>query len=240
MGKMPLQKITLPTARPSGGGFACVNPLAIDGTFAVGWSRNLHDPHPTQSIMKISLLCRRAALALIVLAVGPISQRSLRAQTGAPTPAPAPTAAAAAPAATPATKEDIVGTIKAAGNFKTFLKAAEAAGLLSTLQKPGPYTVFVPTDAAFAKLPAGTLDDLLKPESKAKLVTLLSYHLANGKLTGEDLSKSDEVKTLEGTEIDVDTSNDGKTIELDGAKVLGSDLEATNGIVHAIDAVLNL
>ena len=99
---------------------------------------------------------------------------------------------------------------QAAGNFKTFLKAVEAAGLTSTLQKPGPYTVFAPTDTAFSKLPAGTLDDLLKPENKAKLVATISYHIAAGKLTNADLSKTDEVKTLQGTEIDVDTSTDGK------------------------------
>ena len=106
------------------------------------------------------------------------------------------------------------------------------------MQKPGPYTVFAPTDAAFAKLPAGHLDDLLKPENKAKLVSLISYHIANAKLTAVDLAKADEVKTLEGTEIDVDTSTDGKTIEMDESKVLGNDLEASNGVVHAIDTVL--
>ncbi len=194
--------------------------------------------------MNTLLPCRLAAFAASLLVVGPLCQTTLRAQTSAPTAAPvatmAPAATTAAATASPTAiaKEDLGGTIKAAGNFKTFLKAAEAAGLLSTLQKPGPYTVFVPTDAAFAKLPAGTLDDLLKPESKAKLVTLLSYHIANGKLTATDLAKTDEVKTLEGTEIDVDTSTDGKTIELDEAKVLGNDLEATNGVVHAIDTVL--
>ena len=151
---------------------------------------------------------------------------------------PAVTATPAASAAVSTTKDDLLATIKAAGNFKTFLKAAEAAGLLNTLQKPGPYTVFVPTDAAFAKMPAGALDDLLKPENKVKLVALLSYHIASGKFAAADLAKMDEVKTLEGTEIDVDTSGDGKTIELDEAKVLGNDLEATNGIVHAIDTVL--
>ena len=149
-----------------------------------------------------------------------------------------PPAASPAPTAVVAAKEDLLATVKTSGNFKTFLKAVEAAGLTSTLQKPGPYTVFAPTDAAFAKLPAGHLDDLLKPENKAKLVSLISYHIANGKFSAADLAKSDEVKTLEGTEIDVDTSTDGKTIELDESKVLGNDLEATNGVVHAIDTVL--
>ena len=135
-------------------------------------------------------------------------------------------------------KEDLVAVAKAAGNFKTFLKAVDAAGLTATLQKPGPYTVFAPTDTAFTKLPAGTLDDLLKPENKARLVATISYHIAPGKLTAAELAKADEVKTLEGTEIDVDTSTDGKVIEIDEAKILGNDVEAANGIIHAIDAVL--
>ena len=173
----------------------------------------------------------RASFPTTILLVG-LLVHPLAAQTPSAV-TPAPTAAA-----TPAVKDDLLATIKASGNFKTFLKAADAAGLTSTLQKPGPYTVFVPTDAAFAKLPAGHLDDLLKPENKAKLVSLLSYHIASGKLKATDLAKMDEVKTLEGTEIDVDTSTDGKTIELDESKILGNDLEATNGVVHAVDTVL--
>ena len=135
-------------------------------------------------------------------------------------------------------KEDLLSVLKASGNFKTFLKAVEAADLTGTLQKPGPYTVFAPTDTAFSKLPAATLDDLLKPENKAKLVKLLSYHIAANKFTAADLAKADEVKTLEGTEIDVETSADGKTIEVDDAKVLGNDIDASNGVLHAIDTVL--
>ena len=181
--------------------------------------------------MNSSAFTIRTAFLVTVVALS-FGAYTLRAQT------PTPEAATPIPTATAATKEDLLATVKASGNFKTFLKAVEAAGLTSTLQKPGPYTVFAPTDAAFAKLPAGHLDDLLKPENKAKLVSLISYHIANGKLNAADLAKSDEVKTLEGTEIDVDTSTDGKTIELDESKVLGNDLEATNGIVHAIDTVL--
>lgn len=206
------------------------------------------DP-PSPVFMKTTVLSfvhRLSRLALVVAAAGPLLAANLAAQTASPSPVTSPTAAeatatpiaAATPVATPATKEDLVGTLKQAGNFKTFLKAAEAAGLLATLQKPGPYTVFAPTDAAFAKLTAGTLDDLLKPENKAKLVTMLSYHISATRLTGAELAKADEIKTLEGTEIDVDVNADGKTIELDEAKVLGSGLEATNGVVHAIDTVL--
>ena len=164
------------------------------------------------------------------------------AQTPSASPTPTvttPPIATAAPSVAPATaKEDLLTVAKAAGNFKTFLKAIEAAGLTETLQKTEPHTVFAPTDTAFTKLPAGTLDDLLKPENKARLVATLSYHIAPGRLTAADLTKADEVKTLEGTEIDVDTSTDGKVIEIDEAKILGNDLEASNGIIHAIDSVL--
>ena len=168
---------------------------------------------------------------------GVVALATLDAQT--PTPAPSDTPAAAPAASAPATtKEDLISVLKAAGNFKTFLKAVDAADLTSTLQKPGPLTIFAPTDTAFSKMPTGTLDDLLKPENKAKLVKLLSYHVANGKFTASDLAKADEVKTLEGTEIDVETSTDGKTIEVDDAKILGSDIDASNGVLHAIDSVL--
>ena len=127
---------------------------------------------------------------------------------------------------------------KAAGNFQTLLKALDAAGLTSTLQKPGPFTVFAPTDAAFSKLPAGTLDNLLKPENKAQLIALLSYHVAPAKYTTADLAKLDEVKTLEGTEVDIETSTDGKTIEVDEGKIAGVSIEAGNGIIHPLDTVL--
>ncbi len=144
--------------------------------------------------------------------------------------------AATSPA--PTAKDDLITVAKSAGNFTTFLKVVEAAGLTATLQQAGTYTVFAPTDTAFTKLPAGKLDELLKPENKAKLVALVSYHVAATKLSSVDLAKTDEVKTLEGTEIDVDVTPDGKVIEVDDAKILGSDLEANNGVLHSIDAVL--
>lgn len=153
----------------------------------------------------------------------------------AESPKPSPSAASSV---APTAKDDLITVAKSAGNFTTFLKVVEAAGLTATLQQAGTYTVFAPTDTAFSKLPSGKLDELLKPENKAKLVALVSYHLASTKLTSADLSKTDEVKTLEGTEIDVDVTPDGKVIEVDDAKVLGSDLEASNGVLHSIDAVL--
>ena len=175
----------------------------------------------------------RRPLLAVAISCSVLVTSGLHAQT----PSPIPTANLPAPAVATA-KEDLVSVIKAAGNFKTFLKAVEAADLTSTLQKPGPLTVFAPTDTAFSKMPTGSLDELLKPENKAKLVKLLSYHVASGKYTSADLAKADEVKTLEGTEIDVETSTDGKTIEVDEGKILGSDIEASNGILHAIDSVL--
>ena len=179
----------------------------------------------------------RRFLPAIIVMFSWVVIATLDAQT--PSPIPLDTPGAAPTASAPATtKEDLISALKAAGNFKTFLKAVEAADLTSVLQKPGPLTVFAPTDTAFSKLPTGTLDDLLKPENKAKLVKLLSYHVANGKFTAAELTKADEVKTLEGTEIDVDTSTDGKTIQVDDAKILGSDIEASNGVLHAIDSVL--
>lgn len=171
-----------------------------------------------------------ATLALVFLP----GVSAIHAQTGA-SPAPA---ATATPTPEASTKGDLLTVAKAAGNFQTLLKALDAAGLTSTLQKPGPFTVFAPTDAAFAKLPAGTLDNLLKPENKAQLVALLSYHVAPAKYTTVELTKLDEVKTLEGTEVDIETSTDGKTIEVDEGKITGASIEAGNGIIHPLDTVL--
>ena len=171
--------------------------------------------------------------ATVVLSAYLLTPSFLDAQSESPTPSPS-----AATSVAPTAKEDLIAVAKAAGNFTTFLKIVEAAGLTATLQQPGTYTVFAPTDTAFSKLPAGKLEELLKPENKAKLVALVSYHLASQKLTAADLAKTDEVKTLEGTEIDVDVTTDGKVIEVDDAKILGSDLEASNGVLHSIDSVL--
>ena len=170
---------------------------------------------------------RLAVLASLLLPALAGAQEESPKPSASPTPAVAPTA-----------KDDLITVAKAAGNFTTFLKVVEAAGLTATLQQAGTYTVFAPTDTAFSKLPAGKLDELLKPENKAKLVALVSYHLSATKLTAADLAKTDEVKTLEGTEIDVDVTPDGKVIEVDDAKILGSALEASNGVLHSIDAVL--
>lgn len=176
---------------------------------------------------------RIPVLAAIVASSAALLLGSASAQDESPKPT-----ASSAPSVAPTAKEDLIAVAKSAGNFTTFLKVVEAAGLTATLQQPGTYTVFAPTDTAFTKLPPGKLDELLKPENKAKLVALVSYHLSATKLTAADLAKTDEVKTLEGSEIDVDVTPDAKIIEVDDAKVLGSDLEASNGVLHSIDAVL--
>ncbi len=128
---------------------------------------------------------------------------------------------------------DIVDTAVAAGEFKTLAKALQAAGLVDTLKGPGPFTVFAPTDAAFAKLPAGTLDALLK--DKAKLTQVLTYHVVPGKVTAADVVKLTSAKTVEGQSVAIDASNG---VKVGNAKVVKADVMASNGVIHVIDTVL--
>jgi uncharacterized surface protein with fasciclin (FAS1) repeats len=131
---------------------------------------------------------------------------------------------------------DIVDTAIAAGNFKTLVAAVQAAGLVDTLKGTGPFTVFAPTDEAFAKLPAGTVDDLLKPENKDKLVAILTYHVVPGKVMAADVTgKETKAKTVQGSEITVNGTNG---VMVDGAKVVQADIVADNGVIHVIDAVI--
>ena len=131
---------------------------------------------------------------------------------------------------------DIVDTAVAAGNFKTLVAAVQAAGLVDTLKGTGPFTVFAPTDEAFAKLPAGTVDDLLKPENKDKLVAVLTYHVVPGKVMAADVTgKEIKAKTVQGSEVTI-VGTDGVTV--DGAKVITADIVADNGVIHVIDAVI--
>lgn len=132
----------------------------------------------------------------------------------------------------PAAK-DIVDTAVAAGNFKTLAKALEAAGLIETLKGAGPFTVFAPTDEAFAKLPAGTLDALLK--DKAKLTAVLTYHVVPGKVMAADVVKLKEAKTVQGQSIKIDTS---AGVKVDGANVIKTDIACSNGVIHVIDSVI--
>ena len=132
--------------------------------------------------------------------------------------------------------KDIVDTAVSAGSFKTLVTAVKAAGLVKTLKGTGPFTVFAPTDEAFAKLPKGTLENLLKPENKAKLTAILTYHVIPGKVMAADISgKMLEVATVQGANISVNAT-DG--VKINGASVVTADVGASNGVIHAIDAVI--
>jgi uncharacterized surface protein with fasciclin (FAS1) repeats len=145
------------------------------------------------------------------------------------------TGALALAAVSPASGADIVDTAVAA-KFQTLVAAVKAAGLVETLKGPGPFTVFAPTDEAFAKLPAGTLQDLLKPENKAKLQSILTYHVVPGKVLAKDVVKIDSAKTVEGNDIAIKTAN-GKVM-VDNANVVKTDVQASNGVIHVIDSVI--
>ncbi len=132
--------------------------------------------------------------------------------------------------------QDIVDTAVAAGSFKTLAAALDAAGLVATLKGPGPFTVFAPTDAAFAKLPAGTLDNLLKPENKAQLASILTYHVVSGKVLAADVVKLKSAKTVQGQSVKIAVT--GGKVSVDGANVTATDIAASNGVIHVIDAVI--
>ena len=154
---------------------------------------------------------------LTILAVTAISLTSLHAETK------------------PAKANDIVAVASGAGSFNTFVAAVKAAGLVETLQGAGPFTVFAPTDEAFAKLPKGTVEDLLKPENKEKLVAILTYHVLAGKVMAADV-KTMKAKTVNGQSLDVKVTDSGVTV--DNSKVIKTDVAASNGIIHVIDTVV--
>jgi uncharacterized surface protein with fasciclin (FAS1) repeats len=131
---------------------------------------------------------------------------------------------------------DIVDTAISAGSFNTLVAAVKAAGLVETLKGDGPFTVFAPTDEAFAKLPKGTLESLLKPENKDKLAAILTYHVVAGKVLAADVVKIDSAKTVNGQSVKVSTK--GGAVMVDGAKVLKTDVLGTNGVIHVIDSVM--
>jgi uncharacterized surface protein with fasciclin (FAS1) repeats len=132
-------------------------------------------------------------------------------------------------------KKDIVDTAVAAGSFNTLVAAVKAAGLVDTLKGAGPFTVFAPTDDAFAKLPKGTLEELLKPENKAKLAGILTYHVLAGKVMAADV-KTSKAKTVNGKELDIKAGTDG--VMVNGAKVVKTDIATSNGVIHVIDTVV--
>ena len=150
------------------------------------------------------------------------------------------TAAAIAALTLPATlradnhgSKDIVDTAVAAGRFKTLATALQAAGLVDTLKGKGPFTVFAPTDEAFAKIPKQDLDALLK--DKARLTRVLTYHVVRGKVMAADVAKLSEAKTVEGQSVRIDTS---AGVKIDGASVIKADVQASNGVIHVIDSVI--
>ena len=140
-----------------------------------------------------------------------------------------------ASAATCTTGKDLVAVAAGADNFKTLVAAVKAAGLVETLQGKGPFTIFAPTDAAFAKLPAGTVESLLKPENRDKLVAILKYHVISGKVLAADV-KTMEAKTVQGQRVKLVVSDAGVTV--DNAKVVKTDVMAENGVIHVIDTVI--
>jgi uncharacterized surface protein with fasciclin (FAS1) repeats len=131
---------------------------------------------------------------------------------------------------------DIIDTAVAAGTFKTLAAAIGAAGLVATLKGAGPFTVLAPNDAAFAKLPAGTVESLVKPENKAKLAGILTYHVVAGKVMAADVMKISSAKTVNGQSVKVAVVN-GK-VKLDGATVIAADIVCDNGVIHVIDSVI--
>jgi uncharacterized surface protein with fasciclin (FAS1) repeats len=136
----------------------------------------------------------------------------------------------------PTPKQDIVDTAVAAGSFKTLATALQAAGLVDTLKGKGPFTVFAPTDEAFAKLPAGTLEDLLKPENKERLAAILTYHVVPGRFLAAQVIKMDSAKTVNGQSLTINTN--GGTVMVDNAKVVKTDILCSNGVIHVIDSVM--
>ena len=132
--------------------------------------------------------------------------------------------------------KDIVDTAVAAGQFTTLAKALQAAGLVDTLKRKGPFTVFAPTDDAFAKLPSGALDDLLTPENKEKLKAVLLYHVVAGKVPAAKVMKMKSAKTVNGQEVTISTS--GGKVMVNEATVVKADVMASNGVIHVIDTVL--
>jgi len=134
-------------------------------------------------------------------------------------------------------KKDIVDTAASAGQFNTLVAAVQAADLVDTLKSDGPFTVFAPTDAAFAKLPDGTVENLLKPENKDQLVAVLTYHVVSGKIMSSDVAgKKAQVPTVQGSELSLDATNGG--VMVDEAMVVAADIEASNGVIHVVDTVV--
>lgn len=133
-------------------------------------------------------------------------------------------------------KKDIVDIAASNSDFSTLVAAVKAAGLVDTLKSNGPFTVFAPTNEAFAKLPEGTVESLLKPENKDKLISILTYHVVPGKVYAKQVVSLSDAKTVEGSKIAINTAN-GKVM-VDNANVVKTDIKAKNGVIHVIDSVI--
>lgn len=133
-------------------------------------------------------------------------------------------------------EKDLVDTAVDAGNFTTLATALEAAGLVETLKGEGPFTVFAPTDEAFAKLPAGTVEDLLKPENRDTLVAVLTYHVVPGEVTADEVTGLDEAETVNGQSLDISVAD--SKVMVNDATVVATDIMASNGVIHVIDSVV--
>ncbi len=133
-------------------------------------------------------------------------------------------------------KKDVVDTAVAAGQFETLAAALGAADLIDTLKGEGPFTVFAPTDEAFAKLPEGTVENLLKPENRDQLVAILTYHVVPGKVKAADVVKLDKATTVNGQPVTITVSDSG--VKVDNANVVATDIAASNGVIHVIDSVI--
>ncbi len=131
---------------------------------------------------------------------------------------------------------DIVDVAVSAGQFNTLAAALKAAGLVDTLKSDGPFTVFAPTDEAFAKLPAGTVEQLLRPENRDQLVAILTYHVVPGKVYAADVAKIDSATTVNGADVKIEVGDNG--VAVDGANVIKTDIAASNGVIHVIDSVI--
>jgi transforming growth factor-beta-induced protein len=183
----------------------------VDGTAVSFTLLNFRETHMLTTIA-----------ASILLATSPLAAQN------------APTKATTA--TTSAAQATIVDTAVAAGSFKTLVAAVQAAGLVETLNGKGPFTVFAPTDAAFAKLPAGTVESLLKPENKAKLAAILTYHVVPGAVKAADVVKLKTAGTVNGQRVDIKV--DGAKVTVDGAAVTATDIACSNGVIHVIDTVI--
>ncbi|MBV9389459.1 MAG: fasciclin domain-containing protein [Chroococcidiopsidaceae cyanobacterium CP_BM_ER_R8_30] len=171
-----------------------------------------------------------------------VAQTSTESPSGTPSPSDttSPTSSpsdTSSPSASPATSQNIVDVAASNSSFSTLVQAVKAAGLTSTLSSNGPYTLFAPTDTAFAALPKGTLQNLLKPANKQKLVKILTYHVVLGDITSSQL-KSGSFKTLEGSPVTVKVNSTDNTVTVNKAKVTQADIPASNGVIHAINKVL--